>query len=182
MRRIEHTTKATQGIRNNADEIFSDDFLKTERFQEYSKFLAEDGAVLAFLETGEADVHDASALQRADDEADRRAHAADLVFLAFGERDREFFLVENFYCGGLRVIALNVHAFFEFRRKVFGQFFFRRHNVFFFVLVVRIEEFIGDAAVVGEDNEPVRIFVEAAYREDADERDRLANVGFAFFG
>lgn len=55
-----------------------------------------------------------------------------------------------------------------------------RHTVFFLVFRVGIEKSVGDASVVGEDYESVRVLVESADREDTAEAGDARDVGFAF--
>ena len=77
------------------------------------------------------------------------------MFLSFGENNGELFWREHFYNGRLGDIAFNVHAGFHLYLEILRQFFAGRNDVFFFVRKIRIEQFVGDAAIVGKDDETV---------------------------
>lgn len=86
--------------------------------------------------------------------------------LAFGDRDAEFLLAEDVDLGGFGRVAFDVdpglHLFF----KITAQWHFGLHFVGLLVIVNRVEEAIGHAAVVGEDDETFGIKVESTEGEE----------------
>lgn len=111
-------------------------------------------------------MHDAYALKLYRIGVHRSTHTTNLVLLTFREGDRELPFAKDFYLALFCDIAADIDAFFhmdwEARPQVYGSF----DAVFLFVLKLRVEQAVSDAAIVGEDNQSVGILVEPPDRED----------------
>src|SRR3989338_1288091 len=147
--------------------VFGSFGLKPEGLEEGIEFGAGDGAGFAGFEAGELDVHDARAFEVRGREAEKAAHAAYLMFLTFRERYRKFPLAEYLDLAWFGYVAADIYSFLHLRLEIIRQDFRRHHLIFFLVRVFWIEQRVGDTPIVGEDNEPVGIFVEPADGEDA---------------
>lgn len=88
--------------------------------------------------------------------------------LAFGQGHAETLLAEDLDFARLGHIALDIdpalHLFF----KIIAQGHLGLHFVGLLVIVDRIEETVGHAAVVGEDDKALTVLVEAADREEVE--------------
>ena len=94
--------------------------LESEGFEEGVELCALDRAVFAGFEAPQFDIHYALAQQVRGGKAEETAHAADLMFLALGERDRKFSLAESFNRARLRDIAADVYATLHLGLKIRG--------------------------------------------------------------
>ena len=146
--------------------------------EEGVEFFPLDGAPGVGLQVIKPYVQYARALELDDRVVHRCDHAAYLMLLAFGKHNHEALWSGLSYHAGLRPIALDVdtrlHRFLE----AVANRVQRSHAVFFVVLVFRVEEPIGYAPVVCENEEAARVFVEPADREHV-HRDALLHVFLA---
>src|SRR6185436_12832831 len=94
------------------------------------------------------------------------AHSADLMFFSFGECDREFLVTEDADSTGLGDVATDIDPGFHFvfeKSRELGR---CEDLVFFFVFVLRVEQRVSEASIIGENNETKRIFIESSDRKD----------------
>lgn len=132
----------------------------SKRGEKRVQLRAAERAMFPGLESAEMNVHDAHSFQLHCALPERAAHAAYLVLLSLGDGDREFFRVAHAYLAGLCAIAADVdaslHGSLERRRR-------RRERddlIFFFVRMLRIKKCLGQAPVVSQDDESVRILIQ----------------------
>ena len=110
-------------------------------------------------------------------------HFADLAVAAFFEDYAEAALAFAGDLGREGADAVHDHAVFELVDEFLVDAFGEGDAVLFFVLKFWIEETVGDAAVVGHDEESVRVLVETADREDGvTEFDHVEDVFFVALG
>ena len=113
-------------------------------------------------------------------EAEEAAHAAYLVLLAFGDGNPKFSLAQDFHGARLGDVTADVYALLHLSFEIRRQRLCRHDFVFLLVCALGIEERIGDAAIVCQDDEPVGILVEPAEREYTFDWKNLFDFLFTF--
>jgi hypothetical protein len=130
--------------------------------------------VRADLQLAIADRTDAHAPEAHHRVADGVAHVAHLPGLPFVDRNRQQGLVgpraqaafQHAYHGRCRALALDAHAAAHPVQAVLGGFAAHAGVVFPFHLVAGMQQAFGEGPVVGEQQQPFRVVVEAAHRVD----------------
>ena len=96
-------------------------------------------SVVAAFEALQGNVHHSCAFERINGHIHRGAHAAYLVFFAFGKNYGESFASKDFNGAWLGAIALDIYAFLHAVAKIPSKRFFCSDRVFFLVLVLGIQ-------------------------------------------
>lgn len=117
------------------------------------KFCTFDCAPCARLEIFKSNVEDASSLEFGDGIKKRGDHATYLVLLSFGECDVEALRSCLSYSAGFGEISFDIDSGFHRFLEALAQFFGGAHPILFVVRIVGIEEAVGYAPVVGEDDQ-----------------------------
>jgi hypothetical protein len=129
-------------------------------------------------------MHDTDTMERTHSEPEDVAHPPDLPIPTFREDDAEPCGAQSFNLTGLRSTSQDhdslSHPIKE--RLIEGS--IHRHLIFPFMTKLRPKNFVNNITVVGQENEPRRVFVETADREDAFRmadcsNDVTRHVGFA---
>lgn len=134
--------------------------------QQGGDLLGGEGAGGAFGEGAELEGAFADAAEEDDLGTDGEEHAADLAAAAFANRDRELELIvgyETAQAQGSAQCAVDLDTAAQGGELVFGDRHLEAEPVLFFDLVAGMRQGEGEVAVVGEEEEPRGVAVEAAY-------------------
>lgn len=135
--------------------------------QQRMQFRLRQIAPLSDLQLAELDIDDAHALQTPHLVAEHLAHAADLPVQSLGEDDAEHVLADASYLAGLGGGIENPHTLRHAVEEHLGDGLVDGDNIFLFVIVLGTQDLVDDIAVAGEQDQTVRVLVEAADGKDA---------------
>lgn len=130
----------------------------------------------------EGDVHDPNAFDVLDLVKECDAHTAYLMLFAFGQGNPECEIVYDLYLTRLCDVSFYIYTALHFFFEIGANFGLHGYKVFFFVYIVRVQEFVGDPTVVCQYDQAVGIFVESSDGKNFFESDSVSDVLFRALG
>src|ERR1700678_4297623 len=124
-------------------------------------------APLSGTERPQMNVHDAHALQAPSFVAQSGAHAADLAIQSLGENHAEGFLIDAADFAGFGELAHDFDAARHHLQRKIGDRTIHGHDVFLLMIVLGTQYLVDDVAVVGQQDQTLRVLVQPSNRKDA---------------